>query len=115
MTEPAPELFQYWGHSFEEYEAGMAVYRPATHPFPPARGRDGLELRADGSAVRWRIGRGDAPEPAEGQWRMDSAGGVVLSFPLGDQTSADAAAGLGGESIEVVEVTPDSLRVRVDQ
>ena len=112
MTEPAPELFQYWTHSFEEDEEGTAVYRPSGHRFPPARGRAGLELRPDGTAVRWRIGRGDAPEPLEGSWHVDASGTVRLSFPVQAGDATGAAVVPSGQAFDVLDVKPEVLRVR---
>jgi hypothetical protein len=40
-----------WLHSYEEDSADALVFRPGDFDFPPARGRDGFELRDDGSAI----------------------------------------------------------------
>ncbi len=40
-----------WVHSHEEDEPGRKVYRRSGYPFPPARGRDAVELKADDTAV----------------------------------------------------------------
>ena len=64
MTHP-PELFRRWVHVREEDEpGGVRVYRPADHPIPPARGRDGVEFRPDGTVVAYAIGPVDAPVAA---------------------------------------------------
>ncbi|TWD82791.1 hypothetical protein FB561_3934 [Kribbella amoyensis] len=72
----------------------MTVYRRDDFPFPPARGRRGVEFRADGTFVEWLIGRGDAPEPHTGEWEPS---GVV-------------ARGVGGSAM-VVGADPDRLEL----
>src|SRR3954447_20073185 len=42
MAISEPPLAGQWMHSFEEDHGDVVVYRPATHDFPRARGRDGL-------------------------------------------------------------------------
>ncbi|WP_327000844.1 hypothetical protein OHA72_37730 [Dactylosporangium sp. NBC_01737] len=94
------DLARRWGHSFEEDHDDVRVYRPADHPFPPARGRDGLDLRPDGTYVDIGVGRGDAGSARPGTWRAD--GGRLRLTP-------DA----GGErSVQIVLVAPDRLELR---
>jgi hypothetical protein len=83
-----------WTHSFEEDHDGVTVYRRDDFAFPPARGRRGVEFRADGSFTDWLIGRGDAPEGKAGRW---SAAGQVSRSP--------AVNGL------IVAVAPDRLEI----
>jgi hypothetical protein len=100
---PAPNqlLFRRWGHSFEEDHDDVAVYRPADFDFPRARGRDGIEFRADGSYIDWVVGRGDAREPRAGRWQLDSGGRFRLEAAAGQQ-----------RVVEVLQVTPDRLELR---
>ena len=42
------QLYGVWLHSYEEDEEDTKVYRPSLYDFPPSRGRDGFEFRADG-------------------------------------------------------------------
>jgi hypothetical protein len=37
-----------WLRSPEEERGALRVYRPEGHPFPPARGREGLTFHSDG-------------------------------------------------------------------
>jgi hypothetical protein len=67
-----------WLHSHEEDSAGEMVFRPATFKFPPARGRDGFELRPDESMIELRIGPTDRLEQVPGKWRLE--GGDRLLF-----------------------------------
>jgi hypothetical protein len=70
-----------WLRSPEEERGAVRVYRPEDHPFPPARGREGLTFHDDGSFVYRAAGR--AGEEA-GRWqrtpdgvRVDVAGQVI--------------------------------------
>jgi hypothetical protein len=90
-------LARRWVHVREEDTAGVRVYRPADRPLPPARGRDGLDLRADGTYVELRPGPADAPVggPA-GRWHSDSG-----------------RLALGVTHFEIVELTNDILKLRL--
>lgn len=82
---PLPEaLFRRWVHVREEDTPEMRVYRPADQPLPPARGRDGIEFRPDGTFVDHRPGPTDATTQSPGQWRTDEAGSCLeLTYPNG--------------------------------
>ena len=47
---------------------GVTVYRGEGFNFPPARGRDGIEFRRDGTFVDWGIGAGDNQQGITGHW-----------------------------------------------
>lgn len=99
---PSQQLFRHWQHSFEEDRGDVQVYRPADYEFPPARGRDGIEFRPDGTAVRYAIGRGDAPSPQPAQWHI--TGPNQLQFQS-QGSSRD-------ETIEIMRVNDEVLEVR---
>lgn len=70
-----------WLRAPEEEQGSMRVYRPEDHPFPPARGREGLTFHGDGRFEYRAPGRGGAEE---GTWlatvdgvRVDVAGQVI--------------------------------------
>ncbi len=68
-AQPFPaELFGTWIHAREEDAGDVRVYRPRGHPLPPARGRDGFELCADGRARLLSPGPGDAGAAEDGRW-----------------------------------------------
>jgi len=71
--EPAvpPEVVNRWKHSFEEDEDGVEVYRPADQELPLARGRQVIEIHADGSVVRHDVGATDIPQTVEGRCVVD--------------------------------------------
>ncbi|WP_020393085.1 hypothetical protein [Kribbella catacumbae] len=78
----------------------MTVYRRDDFAFPPARGRRGVEFRADGTFTDWLIGRGDAPEAHPGRW---SATGQVSR---GAKTGSGLPAGGA-----IVAVAADRLEI----
>jgi hypothetical protein len=101
MPAPDQRLFQRWGHSFEEDHEGVLVYRPADFDFPRARGRDGIEFRADGSYVDWVVGPGDARQPRVGSWQLGDDGRLRLTTAAGAQ-----------RVVEVVQLAPDRLELQ---
>ncbi|MEV4631351.1 hypothetical protein AB0J90_34275 [Micromonospora sp. NPDC049523] len=103
MTEQPPEaLFRRWVHVREEDDADVRVYRPADRPLPPARGRDGIEFRPDGTFIDYLPGPADAPTRAPGQWRTDADDRLRLTGP----------AGRGSTVFHLVAVDDDTLRLR---
>lgn len=102
MVAPGKDAFQgHWVHSHEEDSDEEMVFRPATYPFPPSRGRTSFELLADGSYVERSPGPVDVPVSARGRWSLEN-GRLVLNA--------------GGErpshSLEITAVDADRLAVR---
>jgi hypothetical protein len=91
----------HWVHSHEEDGEDELVFRRATHPFPPSRGRTSFELRPDGSYVERSPGPVDVPEESTGDWSLDR-GRVVLR----------PAAGRPERTLEVKAAEPDRLAFR---
>ncbi|MDN3024038.1 hypothetical protein [Streptomyces sp. S.PB5] len=102
MTGPPPELIGTWVHSYEEDSPGVTVYRPAGYPFPPARGRRGLEFAADGTFTERPIGRGDAPGRRTGRWAPADPEGHRLALDLPG----------ANRRLEVLHVDDQVLKVR---
>jgi hypothetical protein len=73
-------LFQHWTHSYEEDKNEMTTYRPASFAFPPSRGREGFEIKEDGTYIRHAIGRADAPEKMMGTWEMKGKNTLIISM-----------------------------------
>ncbi len=70
---PASEKLEgRWVHSHEEDTDHEMVFRPATHSFPPSRGRTSFELRGDGTYVERSPGPVDVPEESSGSWSLDA-------------------------------------------
>ncbi|MBB5119192.1 hypothetical protein AF335_15220 [Streptomyces eurocidicus] len=101
-TEPPAGLLRHWVHSFEEDSPGATVYRPEDFPFPPARGRRGMEFLTGGVFVDHPLGRGDAEESVRGCWRVSGAGRLRVWFP---------GTGRGGRELEVLSCDGEGLRV----
>jgi hypothetical protein len=59
-----------WVHAHEEDGEGTMVFRPASDPLPPSRGRTWFELRPDGSFVESSPGPVDVPETSDGRWSL---------------------------------------------
>ncbi|MFT4164030.1 MAG: hypothetical protein QM650_02170 [Microlunatus sp.] len=59
-----------WMHSHEEDTANTEVYRPASYRFPPARGRTGFELSADGRAEYLGIAAADGTDHLAARWEL---------------------------------------------
>lgn len=102
MPEVPATLFQRWVHVREDDVGGTRVYRPAGHPLPPARGRDGIEIRADGTFVEWRTGPVDAPVAGPtGRWTVEGEDRLRLQ-----------RTGHADTILAIVAVTEQLLRVR---
>ena len=94
-------LHRRWVHSHEEDTDGEMVFRPATHPFPPSRGRTSFELRPDGTYVEKSPGPVDLPEHSTGSWSLD--GGLLVLAAEGDRP---------GHTWELTAAENDRLVVR---
>ncbi|MEJ7589264.1 MAG: hypothetical protein WKI04_17040 [Ferruginibacter sp.] len=72
-----PLLYQHWIHSFEDdatennTTASYKTYRPYGFAFPPARGRDGFEIRRNGMFISHSIAPGDGNLNIEEKWTLD--------------------------------------------
>lgn len=100
----ATALLRTWRHSQEEDQGTMQVYRPATYTFPPARGRQGLVFEADGRLTKLAIAPTDGALPLAGHWSWDNA--HVLHLRVDGPPPEDYR-------LEVVELTPDMLKVNL--
>lgn len=80
MTLPR-QIFRRWIHSREEDQADTLVYRPKDYPFPPARGREGLEFRENGEFIRYQIGATDRSLGVPGRWSVNNTNEVEVQFP----------------------------------
>jgi hypothetical protein len=86
-----------WMHSFEEDEADVRVYRPQSFAFPPSRRpRESLELGTSGTV-------GTGMPGADDRTRWTTANLVALGA---NRYRID------GRVVEVVEASPERLRLR---
>lgn len=94
----------HWVHSHEEDSSGVQVYRPSTFGFPPAFGREALELRGDGSAVVYSIGPADGVEADSGRWSYSDTSRMLTI------TTGEASRPM---RFEVAHVDSALLRLRI--
>jgi hypothetical protein len=99
-TVDVTQLAQSWVHSHEEDTATATVYRLATFPFPPSRGRTGFNLQLDGTLTARKPGPTDQTMLAAGAWRL--AGDQLALSPQGE----------GKQTLHIESVEPDRLVVR---
>ena len=71
--QPSPLLYRHWIHLQEEDNAAQAykVYRPDSYSFPPARGRDGFEIKKSGSLISHPIAAADGNQTILEKWKWD--------------------------------------------
>jgi hypothetical protein len=98
-----PALFRHWVHSREEDAGGEEVYRPEGFAFPPSFGRDGFELRADGTFIQDDVGPADGIVRVRGRWTLRGRNRIAVSFRGTDRE---------GYAFDVVAVDAAVLRIR---
>ncbi|MDR4511924.1 MAG: hypothetical protein MRJ93_09505 [Nitrososphaeraceae archaeon] len=76
-------IYNHWIHSYEEDSLGKKVYRPSTFKFPPSRGRQGFEIKRNGTFVQYIIGRTDRQEKLIGTYKFLDQN--TLSISLSDE------------------------------
>lgn len=92
-----------WVHSHEEDTEAEIVFRPATFPFPPSRGRASLDLRPDGTAIESRPGPTDRRLERTGTWALEGEDLLTLRIPGAAEPS---------RRMRIVSVREDRLIVR---
>lgn len=96
------DLQRRWIHSHEEDSEREMVFRPASYPFPPSRGRTGFELRADGSLVHIGIAPADGPRESAGHWTLEDE--CLILEPAGRAEPS--------RTLRIVSASQDRLVVR---
>jgi hypothetical protein len=97
------QLFRRWLHSFEEDTNDAKVYRPVEFAFPPARGRDGFEIKESGVFIRLDIAPADGIKEVSGHWEVGGLNKIVVRF---DDPQ------IKPETLSVVELCDDILQIR---
>lgn len=103
MTKNLALLEKTWLHSHEEDKNDTLVYRPNSFDFPPARGRTGFKMDADGTFHQYDIAPTDGLEEHPGRWDMPSEKQLNVTFPNKKSTDFQA---------EIISMTPDMLKVK---
>ena len=97
------QLFRHWIHSREEDQDDVRFFRTEHFAFPPSFGRDGMELRPDGTFVQDDIGPADGIVQTPGRWTLQGPGRIAVRF---DGAREDYA-------FTIVSVEADLLRIRL--
>jgi hypothetical protein len=103
MGQTLPDnLFQRWIHSYEEDTEEAEVFRPPSYEFPPSRGREGFDIRKDGSFALLGPGRSDRSTAIAGHWVRSSDSILVVTF---EENYLN-------RRIQIIEVKPQILRIK---
>ena len=95
-------IHQEWVHSHEEDHGDEMVFRPASFPFPPSRGRRSIDLRPGGALARGGPGPDDRRVRSEGgRWELEGKT-LKLHSPSSART----------EAFKMVSASPDRLVLR---
>jgi hypothetical protein len=97
------QLFRHWIHSREEDQDDVHFFRTEDFSFPPSFGRDGMELRPDGTFIQDDIGPADGIVQTQGRWTQQGPGQIAVRF---DGEREDYA-------FTIVSVEADLLRIRM--
>jgi hypothetical protein len=93
-----------WIHSHEEDYSGYQVYRHPNFSFPPSRGRERFDLRADGRIYYYGIAPNDgAAELVEGKWMPLNERTIEVTLPGNIENEFSA---------ELIEMANDRLVIR---
>lgn len=92
-----------WLHSHEDDRGDTLVYRPNTYNFPPARGRTGFTMEADGTFRQYDIAPTDGLEEHDGRWEIMNDKVLNVTFPNKKSTDFQA---------EVISAEPELLKVK---
>lgn len=103
MADLPAAILRHWVHSREEDAGDVSVYRPSGFPFPPTRGRDGIELRAGGDLLRHGPGPTDRSAVSPGRWQALSTTEVELRFNDAQQMP---------KRFSVIEVSDQVLKLK---
>ena len=82
------EIFGIWLHSHEEDTQTTTVYRTRGYTFPPARGRDAVEFRPDGTFIQYGSGPDDRGQAVTGRWHDLGGGRIQIIVPQDGERSS---------------------------
>ena len=94
-------LAQTWVHSHEEDTPGEMVFRPASYPMPPSRGRKSFQLAPDGHVRSSGPGPDDRTISSQGTWSLENSGALTLRPNAGGMTK-----------MTILSLNPDKLVVK---
>jgi hypothetical protein len=96
-----PELFTHWIHSREEDQDDIQFFRTEGFSFPPSFGRDGMEIRPDGTFIQDDVGPADGIVQTPGRWTLQGPGQIAVRF---DGEREDYAFTLVSVSAELLQI-----------
>jgi len=73
------ELIGAWIHSHEDDTDELKVYRPAAYSFPPARGREGFEIKEGGECIYHGIAPADGSTNEPASWRWEEGNRLIIT------------------------------------
>ena len=97
------ELIGAWIHSHEDDTEEVKVYRPASYNFPPARGREGFEIKEGGECIYHGIAPADGNTSEVASWSWDKDNKLLIK---------PDAEGVPEMVMEVLSVTAEMLKVK---
>jgi hypothetical protein len=96
-----PELFIHWIHAREEDQDDIQFFRTEGFSFPPSFGRDGMEIRPDGTFIQDDVGPADGIVQTPGRWTLEGPGRIAVRF---DGAREDYAFTLVSVSAELLQI-----------
>ena len=93
-------IYQTWVHSFEDDKGMEKVFRPNEYSFPPARGREGIEIERGGIVTYLAIGPVDVSIKYKGTWKMVNKNTMEIQIPEFSEVS---------KKLQILSVDKDRL------
>ncbi|MET1088442.1 MAG: hypothetical protein ABWY04_15200 [Arthrobacter sp.] len=81
MSGHPPDITGIWLHSHEEDTASTMMFHPRNYPFRPARWRDAIEVRADGTCIWHGSSADDRGQAVPGSWEDLGDGRAQITIP----------------------------------
>ena len=72
-------IFQHWVHAHEEDQNNYRAFRPSGYELPPSRGREGFEIRKDGSFIHYPIGAADVQGNELATWKLKGKSTLLVT------------------------------------
>lgn len=95
-------FFKTWKHSFEEDGPDWLAYRPGDFNFPPARGREGFEIKENGEFILHGIAPSDGTIMVKGTWKLSEDKIIHAAFNSEDQEPM---------SFRIISIEEDLLKI----
>ncbi len=80
MGELPNDIYQHWIHSHEEDANDTNVFRPSSYDFPLSRGREGFDIKDNGTFIKYAIAPDDKSEKVIGHWKSEGLNKIRVYF-----------------------------------